>query len=135
MGEDTGRDHLVLSTGAWTCQRAVRFERYICIKTYHDGYHEYPEVMLFDLVDDPHEERNLANDEPALVQAALAKLENWQSENLRHHPTGVDPMWTVMREGGPWHVRGQLKDYLQRLRDTERSEHADRLEAAHPGQF
>ncbi|MCS6760356.1 MAG: sulfatase, partial [Candidatus Devosia euplotis] len=38
-GEDAGREFLVLSQGAWTCQRSVRFEDYLCMRTYHDGYH------------------------------------------------------------------------------------------------
>ena len=42
------------------------------------------------------------------------------------HP--VDPMWNVLREGGPFHVRGQLRDYLARLRETGREQAAARLE-------
>mgnify|MGYP001333335840 CR=1 FL=1 len=37
----------------------------------------------------------------------------------------------VIEEGGPYHVRGQLENYLTRLRDTGRSELADRLKAKH----
>ncbi|MEM9489834.1 MAG: sulfatase, partial [Myxococcota bacterium] len=47
----------------------------------------------------------------------------------------VDPMWTVLREGGPKHTRGQLSGYLDRLRRTERGRWADRLAAAHPGEL
>ena len=32
----------------------------------------------------------------------------------------TDPMWTVMREGGPEHCRGELKKYIERLRGTDR---------------
>jgi hypothetical protein len=32
-----------------------------------------------------------------------------------------------MQEGGPYHVRGKLESYLQRLRKTERSHVADQL--------
>ena len=49
QGREAGREFLVVSQGAWTAQRAVRFGDYICIRTYHDGYHALPEVMLFDL--------------------------------------------------------------------------------------
>ena len=48
-GVETGREYLVVSQGAWTAQRAVRFGDYICIRTYHDGYHALPDLMLFDL--------------------------------------------------------------------------------------
>ena len=40
-------------------------------------------------------------------------------------------MWTVMREGGPYHTCGNLKAYLKRLRETARAEAADQLQAKH----
>ena len=131
-GREQGRDFLVLSQGAWTCQRSVRFDDHICIRSYHDGFHELPEVLLFDLVADPHEQQDLAEKRPELVQQAMARLESWQAEMMRDHPTGGDPMWTVLREGGPWHVRGQLPRYLERLRATGREDAARRLEARWP---
>ncbi len=36
-------------------------------------------------------------------------------------------MHTVLTEGGPWHVRGHLPAYLERLERTDRAEHAARL--------
>jgi len=128
---DEGRGHVVVGHGAWTCQRAVRFERYLCIRTYHDGYHGYPDVMLFDIEADPHEQQDLADKEPAIVDHALRLLEEWHVEAMRRSSTGIDPMWTVLREGGPWHTRGHLRDYLTRLRDTGRGSWADDLEAKH----
>jgi hypothetical protein len=55
-----GREYLVLSQGAWSCQRAVRFGDFVCIRSYHDGYHAFPDVMLFDLKKDPHEQNDIA---------------------------------------------------------------------------
>jgi len=63
-GGETGREYLVVSQGAWTAQRAVRFGDYICIRTYHDGYQGFPNIMLFDLKRDPHETRDLAQEQP-----------------------------------------------------------------------
>ena len=57
-GSPSGRDHLVLSHAAWTAQRSVRFDRWLCIRSYFDAYHGYPGVMLFDLEADPHEEHD-----------------------------------------------------------------------------
>jgi choline-sulfatase len=45
--------------------------------------------------------------------------------------TGIDPLWTVLREGGPWHVRGRLSEYLERLRETGRGGWAESIAAAH----
>lgn len=59
-GEPVGHDYLVLSQCAHVCQRAVRFGDWLWIRTYHDGYHLFPEQMLFNLREDPHEQTNLA---------------------------------------------------------------------------
>ena len=29
---------------------------------------------------------------------------------------GIDPMWSVLHEGGPWHSRVDVEWYLERLR-------------------
>ena len=40
----------------------------------------------------------------------------------------VDPMWTVMREGGPYHAPiDALKNYLPRLEETGRADGAEKL--------
>jgi hypothetical protein len=43
----------------------------------------------------------------------------------------ADPLVTVMREGGPFHTRGELPAYLERLRATGRVEAAAALEKRH----
>lgn len=131
-GRDAGRDHLVLTQGAWTCQRAVRWDDQLCIFTAHDGYHGFDDAMLFDIKRDPHEQHNLALSDPGRVRHAQTLLGTWQAETLARSPSGVDPFESVMREGGPFHVRGQLAAYLKRLRATGRGQWADRLERAHP---
>ncbi len=128
-GHDSGREHLILSQGAWTCQRSIRWDRWLCIRTYHDGYHGFPDLMLFDVVTDPHEQHDLAARHPDIVAQALARLDTWHGEMMRQSGHGVDPMWTVLREGGPYHTRGQLPQYLERLQATGRSAGAQRLAA------
>ena len=88
--------------------------------------------MLFDLESDPHEQEDLAEKHPEVTARALGLLDHWHADAMRDHPTGVDPMWTVLREGGPWHVRGHLEAYLERLHQTGRTEWAERLRAEHP---
>jgi arylsulfatase A-like enzyme len=133
-GVDAGRDSLVLSHGAWSCQRAARFEDYICVRSYHDGLHDFPEVMLFNLREDPHEQHDLASKRPDIVARAMNLLDGWYGTMMRSSQNGVDPMWTVLREGGPFHTRGELPNYLERLRKTGRSEAGARLAAAHPNE-
>jgi arylsulfatase A-like enzyme len=134
-GRDEGRDALVISQGTWTCQRAVRFDDYLCIRTYHDGYHDYPPIMLFDLANDPHEQHNLAGDQPALVDRAMSLLADWTPQMMRASPSDSDPMMTVLREGGPFYTRGMLVNYIERLRATGRSQHAEKLLRQYPGEL
>jgi choline-sulfatase len=135
-GEEKGRDYLVVSQGAWACQRGIRFnhqgEDYICLRTYHDGHKMLEPLMLFNLSQDPHEQYNLAGTNPALTRQAITYLEDWLQQMILTSQTNIDPMMTVLREGGSFHTRGNLPNYLQRLRSTERSQHAEHLEKLHP---
>jgi arylsulfatase A-like enzyme len=140
-GEDVGRDYLVVSQGAWACQRAVRFDKYLLIRTYHDGLKDFDPVELYNLADDPHETTNLADDQPETVQRGLSLLDEWESTRLLETATGreggnpatpehlVDPLWQVISEGGPHHTRDNLETYCERLRETGREAHAAHLEA------
>jgi arylsulfatase A-like enzyme len=130
-GEERGREHLVVSQGAWSCQRSVRWGDFLCMRSYHEGHHGLPDVMLFDVREDPHEERDLAPSRPDLVQEALTRLDEWHGRMMRTATHAQDPMWTVLREGGPLHTRGQLPRYLERLRATGREAWAEWLAARH----
>ncbi len=127
-GRPTGRDHLVLSHGAWTAQRSVRMGKWICIRTYHDAFHGFPEVLLFDLEGDPYEQHDVAAEHPDVVAGALAILSEWRSDALGKTADGIDPLWTVVNGGGPWHTRVDVPWYLQRLRDTGRGQWAEHFE-------
>ncbi len=130
-GEDAGRGHLIVSQGAASCQRSVRFDDYICIRTYHDGLHGLPDVMLFDVAADPHQLDDLAGSRGDLVARAMILLEDWHGRMMRTATHPRDPMWTVVAAGGPAHSRGRLEMYLQRLRQTGRDAFADMLEEKH----
>lgn len=130
-----GRDHLVLSQGAWACQRGVRLGDHLYLRTWHDGYHgHWDDEMLFDVVADPHETTDLLAAEPRLARRAADVLETWTADQL-DRTGGEDPMDTVRREGGPYHVRRHLGPYLQRLRSTGRHHWADVLERRHPDEL
>ena len=76
--------------------------------------------MLFDVVQDPNEQTNLFSQKPQLVAEASHLLESWRDNCLTTSGSGIDPMDTLMAEGGPWHVRGRLLGYAERLRVTGR---------------
>ena len=117
------------------CQRAVRFDRWIYIRTYHDGYHLFPSQMLFDLGNDPHEQFNLASQHPQICQQAQAYLAEWHDEMMDSLNPPLDPLWVVMQEGGPHHAKGQLKHYCDSLAGTPRAWAIDELRKRHPGEF
>jgi len=112
----------------------VRTGDHLYLRTMHDGFHAaWPDEMLFDIAVDPHEQTNLVDDEPSTVASARALLDDWTTEQLGRSLVPRDPMQTILDEGGPFHVRGHLPDYLQRLKETGRGEWATKLEATHGG--
>jgi arylsulfatase A-like enzyme len=130
-GVEAGRDYLVVSQMAWSCQRGIRWGDWMALRTYHDGLKDLAPEMLFNLAEDPHETRNLATERPEVMDHGLALLERWHTEMLLSSPEPVDPLWTVLREGGPFHTRGRLHAYCAYLRETGRAHHADALLARH----
>lgn len=123
------RDHLVLSQLAWCAQRSVRWDNFIFIETYHDGYHDYPQYMVFDVVADPHEQHDLAQERPDLVALGKARLHDWRATMRETSTHAVDPLDTVMAEGGPFHVRDAGPEYFRRLEATGRGAIAARFKS------
>ena len=117
---------------AWCAQRSVRWEDYIFIETYHDSYHDYPRHMLFDLANDPHEQFNLAEERPDLLAKGISLLHNWHNEMMETASHRVDPLQTVLSEGGPLHSKDGGKAYIERLKQTGRAEIAERFEKRSP---
>ena len=129
--ESAPRDDIVVSQNAWSCQRSVRFDDYIMIRTYHDGLKPYPEKMLFNVKEDPHEQNDLTSKKPEVVSRAMSMLEDWHAEMMATSLETVDPMQTVLAEGGPLHTIRMLESYCEHLRNTGRSHHADTLMKRH----
>ena len=144
-GKGTGRAHLVLGQGAWSCQRAVRWDDWLLVRTYHGGLKQLDPVMLFDLMDDPHEQHDIAADAPEVVAEGTRRLETWFARTMDRAARGNgwteadspsatdDPLWNVVREGGPYHAMrtGSVEPYLERLRETGRADHAETLIRKH----
>ena len=136
-----GRDEVTISQCCHVCQRSVRWDHWLYVRTYHDGFHLFPQEMLFDLALDPHEQNNLAPSEAATCREGAWRLTRWHDEQMqkiaRTSTDVADPLWTVMREGGPFHARltlpGQpggpagLLRYIERLEATDRADGASIL--------
>lgn len=126
-GGDRGREFLILSQGAWSCQRSARWDDYLLIRTLHTGGKNFPSLMLFDLQADPYEQHNLAQTRPDLTARGLQLMEGWVKEQLARSGR-PDPLEEVMAEGGPFHFRECREELCRHLRETARGRHADWLQ-------
>jgi len=139
-GGSDGREFLVTGQGAWACQRGVRWDDWLLLRTYHDGWKDFDAVELYDLAEDPHETEDLARERTDVVRAGLAYLQTWRGETGLDAAVGrnggnpdaprglVDPLLEEVREGGPTYLRGNLTAYAERLRATDREAHAEYIE-------
>jgi arylsulfatase A-like enzyme len=141
------REHLVISQCAHVFQRSVRWDRWLYIRTYHCGFHDWADEMLFDVEADPHEQIDLASRHPHLLEQGRSRLMHWHDRQMhrmiRHASDSTDPLWQVMREGGPFHARttspgnpggrDEVEAYLGRLESTGRGPAAARLRAKYLG--
>lgn len=134
-GATCGRDYLVVSQCAHVCQRSVRWEDYLYIRTYHCGGHLFPSEMLFNLATDPHEQNDLAPERPELCGIGARKLSEWHEARMKSMPYDTDPLWTVMKEGGPFHFKGRMKDYAKHLEKTNRAWAIEELKRRYPLEF
>ncbi len=134
-GVPSPREYLVLSQMAHVCQRSVRFGDWIYMKTYHDGYHNFPKEMLYNVKEDYHETKNVAAEHPEICDRAAHMLLDWFDDCMKSSRQPIDPMQTVLREGGPYHTRGHLKEYCEFLRKTDRADEAESLIRRHPDEL
>ena len=126
-GADCSKDGVVLTQCAHVCQRSARFGDYLYIRTIHGGYHLFPDEMLFDLKSDPHQQHDLAAAHPELCAEGAKRILDWTDRMMKKSQYDTDPMWTVLREGGPLHCRGRLEGYIERLRGTPREAGIEKL--------
>lgn len=127
-GEDSSKENIVLTQCCHVCQRSARFDDYIYIRTIHGGFHLFPEEMLFNVKKDPHQLNNIADKHPDLCEKGAKIILDWVDEMMKKSDYAIDPMWTVMREGGPEHCRGALEGYIERLKGTQREYGIELLE-------
>jgi len=132
-GAACGRDSIVISQCAHVCQRSARFGDWLYIRTYHDGFHLFDDEMLFNLADDPYEQNDVKAQHPDKCLQGAKIILDWHDEAMKKSSSAIDPLWTVMREGGPEHTRGELERYLVRLEKTGRAEGAQKLREKYLG--
>lgn len=113
------RSHLVWDHALYSCQRAVRTDSWLFIRTYQPGLFPFDEEILYDLAADPHQTTNLADEHPEVVTELDAVMQQWVTDNLARTGGAEDPLLAVARAGGPY--RYVAKDaWLDRLRSEGR---------------
>lgn len=139
LGEGgNGHEHLVISQMSHVLQRSVVFDKYLYIQTYHDGYHTYFEPeMLFDLESDPHEQKNIANDNENIVKEAKVILFDWYNQQMMNLENGhcEDPLWYIYHNGGPHHAHGFAKLFRNNLNRIGEIEKAKQVEEKYKDEF
>ncbi len=135
-GEAQGRDDLVVSQCAWSCQRSVRWDRWMLLRTFHAGWKALPPAALYDVENDPHELVDLAAARPDVLAEGIVRLDRWRQEQMACSRSGTDPLWLTIREGGPLHTRGRRANarYLARLRAEGKAHFAEHLEQVYGDQ-
>ena len=126
-GEAAGRDGLVISQMAHVCQRSARFGDWLYMRTYHDGFHLFPKEMLYNVDDDPYEQEDVSEKYPEICAKGAKMILDWHDEQMAKSESQIDPLWTVIREGGPYHTIGHLDSYLEQLEKTGRHDGARAL--------
>jgi len=134
-GKVWGHKYLILSQCAHVCQRSVRFDQWLYIRTYHDGFHLFSNEMLFDLENDPHEQFNLASKYPEICRQAVYYLNHWHDGMMKTIDSAVDPLWLVLREGGPYHTLGALEPYCKSLEGSDREWAIEEYKRKYPKEF
>lgn len=131
-GDDNGKDSIVMTQCCHVCQRSARFGDYLYIRTYHGGYHLFPKEMLFNIKSDPHQTNDIAKENVALCEKGAKIILDWVDSMMTKSRYQIDPLWTVMKEGGPEHARGMLDSYIKRLEGTNRAYGIDLLKQMYP---
>lgn len=139
-GESVGRDFLVMGQGAWASQRGVRWDDWLLLRTYYDGWRDFDAVELYNLAEDPHEVENVAEERPDVASRGMALLDHWRSQRGIDAAIGedggnpsaprslVDPLFEVIHEGGSIYLEDNMDTYTNRLRETGREDHAEEIE-------
>jgi arylsulfatase A-like enzyme len=111
---EPGREYVVLEHGLWSAQRAVRTvsapdgRDWKLVKSYHGGLLDWPLTALYDLANDPREERDVSAAHPDALRELEHTLWRWEEEELGGRP---DPLRIVAAEGPEL-----VNDILRRLK-------------------
>jgi arylsulfatase A-like enzyme len=94
-----GRDHLVLSHGVHSFQRAVRMGDLIYIRTLHPGTYKVNPEELYDIASDPNLTQDLMATAPQRAAPLKLVLSDWWHEYAGAPGAPPDPIQTALQRG------------------------------------
>ncbi|MHB1583469.1 MAG: sulfatase [Acidimicrobiales bacterium] len=120
-----GREHLVLSHGSYTYQRALRTPEHLYVRTLHPGLWRLEQEQLYAISVDPHMTSDLIADHGAVAAQLAGVLDDWR---VRHSTmTGPDPDPMEARRFLEPEQAFPIGLYVNRLRQSDRGHLADDL--------
>ena len=96
--EDKGTEEIYSNMGVWTAKRAFRKGRWKIIKTLDKSFWETPDIELFDVLNDPQETHDVANDHSSLVDELELRMERWLKDQIGKK---IDPLELIVNYGLP----------------------------------
>ncbi|RXZ81160.1 DUF4976 domain-containing protein [Paenibacillaceae bacterium] len=127
-------ERLYLSECAWQAARGIRTDRYKFIRTYDAGLFERAPRELYDLLSDPEELNNVAEQMPTLADQFERELDEWVAAKLNGR---IDPMKDQLtRAGLPFrrrieHILSEVGLSWDSWRDDPRRERFDQAHKLH----
>jgi hypothetical protein len=82
----------------WMRKHGWRTPQWKLIVALEPDFHFKPKVELYNLVEDPHEDKNVAEENPEVVKALQKRMENWIAK--REEETGIT---NPIHRQGDWH--------------------------------
>lgn len=107
------RPYLVWDHGLYAAQRALRTPRWLYQETYHPGLFPHAPISLFAIDEDPHQQHDVAEDHPEIVEDLHERMSEWRQQHLEvtHAP---DPLDLIVDGGGPYRYIGR-RQWADRL--------------------
>jgi len=97
--EFPGRDHVVSGCGIYSFQRRVRTRDWLFIRTLHGGVYPHEPMMLYDMANDHHQQKNLVGENPQKTAEMDHILSNWWYGHCTGPGAVRDPFLDVMEIG------------------------------------
>ena len=118
-----GRDHAIWGCGIYAFQRAVRTRDWLFVRTLHPGNFPHEPYMLYNMVDDPWQQKNLAHENEPKTAEMDHILSNWWYGHCTGQDAVADPFLSMMHIGPDIYCSMERTEWM-----IERANRPDQLE-------